>query len=307
MTVFEKLHNTGQDLGFLSLFAKTFSSFLTRKLQIVLIVLLLSVSCATQHRTETWRAQYSYLEQPIPQGPFTESNYYVVFLVAASHLDYKDNKELFESLARHNNPLKKGQVGHSWIYLKGQRNGKPIVFHGGQSVRSEKARPWYFDGVLNYMEYGFLNPTDDQKKKPRHEANPVKYLWAELDAGFFQKGSGRCSPTYAAKVDLSREQFEEILVFTDPKTYPYKNFSLVDKQCSSFLAKVASMAGLHLEHQVTIEIAPVLHAGSREYRLWTDPQYSKLTFSSPDIIERSLMNAVKEGKAQYALQWYMNR
>jgi len=291
----------------ISLFATVLSSLLCRKPAIALIVLLLSVSCTSQHQTETWRLQYSYLEQPIPQGPFTESNYYVVFLVAASHLNYNDNKELFESLARHNNALKKGQVGHSWIYLKGQRNGKSVIFHGGHSVRSEMARPWYFDGVIDYIECGFLNPTDHQKKNPRYEANPVKYLWAELKVGFFQKGSGGRTPTYAAKVDLSKEQFEEILAFTDPKVYPYKYFSLVNRQCSSFLSRIASMAGLPLEHRVTVKIDPVFQAGSREYRLWTDPRYSKLTFSSPDILERSLMNAVKEGKAQYALHWYINR
>ncbi|MFC1579995.1 hypothetical protein ACFL4N_03690 [Thermodesulfobacteriota bacterium] len=288
-------------------FSSALPSSMCRKLAIVFIALFLSTSCSPQHHTETWRAQYRYLEQPVPQGPFTESNYYAVFLVAASHLDYDDNKELFESLARHNNAFKKGQVGHSWVYLKGQRDGKTVIFHGGHSVRSGEARPWYFDGVIDYIEYGYLNPTDHQKKNPRYEANPVKYLWAELDVGYFQKGSGWRKPTYAAKVDLSKEQFEEIFAFTDPKVYPYKYFSLVNKQCSSLLAQVASMAGLALEHQVTVEIAPVFQAGSREYRLWADPQYSKITFSSPDIIERSLMNAVREGKAQYALDWYRNR
>lgn len=291
-----------------SIFSGAVSSLFHKKLSILLLILLLSTACTIQHRSESWRMQYSYLEQPIPKKPaFRESDYYVVFLVAASHLNYNDNRELFRSIEALNSPLKKGPMGHSWIYLKGQRNGKPVVFHGGQSVRSSMARPWYFDGVIHYMEYGYLNPTDQQKKNPRYEPNPIKYLWAELDVGLFQKGSGGLSPTYAAKVDLSKSQFEEILAFTDPRVYPYTSFSLVNNQCSSFLARIALMAGLPLEHQVTVKIAPVLRAGSREYRLWTDPRYSKITLSSPDIIEHSLMNAVREGKAQYALEWYMNR
>ncbi|MBZ0110280.1 MAG: hypothetical protein K8F52_16650 [Candidatus Scalindua rubra] len=45
-------------------------------------------------------------------------------------------------------------------------------------------------------------------------------------------------------------------------------------------------------------------AGGKEYRLWTDPRYSNLKLSTPDIIERSLIHAVMEGRAEYALDWY---
>jgi hypothetical protein len=66
------------------------------------------------------------------------------------------------------------------------------------------------------------------------------------------------------------------------------------------------MAGLPLEHTVTLDIPSRLRIGNRQYRLWDDPKYSKITFSTPDILERSLMEAVSEGRAQYALDGYLS-
>ncbi len=94
------------------------------------------------------------------------------------------------------------------------------------------------------------------------------------------------------------------MAFMDEDTYPYQHFSLPGNQCSSFLAKIADMAGLKLEHSVDVKIESVFKAGGKEYRLWTDPYYSILTLSTPDVVERSLIKAVMEGKAEYALGWY---
>ena len=277
-------------------------------MQIFCVLLFWITSCASQPQTESWRRQYSHLGHPVAENRiFTESDYYIVFLVAARHLDYHDNVELFKTIARYESSFKKGEVGHSWVYLKGIRDGKTVTIEGGHSARLGKRQPRFYDGVMNYIQYGYANPTDSQKNNPRYEPNPIRYLWAELDVGLFQKGSGGLVPTYAAKVDLSREQFDKIISFVDQKKYPYQRFSLVGNQCSSFLARIAAMVGFPLEHAVTIQLESVLKVGIREYRLWTDPRYSTITFSSPDVIERSLMKAVAEERAEYARTWYLNK
>ena len=43
----------------------------------------------------------------------------------------------------------------------------------------------------------------------------------------------------------------------------------------------------------------------RRYVLWRDPEYSAITIATPDILEKSLMEAVDEGRAEYALPWYL--
>ena len=275
-------------------------------LQLLFVILFLIQACAHVPRTESWQQQYRHLQQPLPQNKsITETDYYIVFLVTARHLDYLDTRELAKSLVRYGRG--KGDIGHSWIYLKGIKDGQTLIQEGCQSGQRGKTQPRFFEGVKNYIEYGYANPTNSQKRSPRYEPNPIKYLWDELNDGFYQEGSGGFRPTYAAKVDLTKEKFDEILDYIDPKRYPFERFSLVDNQCSSFVARLASMAGLSLKHQVTVKIEPQLRVGNQQYRLWTDPRYSKITFSTPDVLEHSLMKAVAKGEAEYALGWYLNR
>jgi len=275
-------------------------------LQLVFAILFLFHSCAQVPATESWRQQYSHLQKSFPDNDtITETDYYIIFLVTARHLEYWDTKELAKSLIRYSGG--KGDIGHSWVYLKGIKDGRTFILEGGQSWRLGKTQPGFFEGVKNYIQYGYANPTKPQKRNPRYEPNPIKYLWDELYGGFFQKGSGGFRPTFAAKFDLTKEKFDEILDYIDPKRYPFERFSLVGNQCSSFTARLASMAGLSLEHEVTVKSEPQIRVGKQQYRLWTDPRYSKITFSTPDVLERSLMEAVERGEAEYALGWYLNR
>jgi hypothetical protein len=135
--------------------------------------------------------------------------------------------------------------------------------------------------------------------------DPIQYLWATQYDGFFQEGSGGHVPTYAVKVDLSQEQFEKILFFIDPKNYYYREYALTCNQCSSFVAQVASLIDFPFEHEITIEIKEKVTLRGQTLYLWKDPYYSQLTISTPDILERSLMEAVDEGRAEYALDWYL--
>ncbi len=135
--------------------------------------------------------------------------------------------------------------------------------------------------------------------------NPIRYLWSPQTDGFFQWGSGGHTPNFAIKIDLTEKQFQRIVAFVHPSNYYYGDYALIHNQCSSFVAKVAALADFTMDYEVAISIPPVITFGGCTSILWTDPQYANLTFSSPDIIERSLMQAIREGRAQYALPWYL--
>jgi hypothetical protein len=248
---------------------------------------------------------YEYLNWKVPkEKSIVESDYYLVFLVCARHLDYGNSQKLFKTLVKHASGGKNADVGHSWILLHGQLDGREVTIEGGQSGELGIDRPKYYDGIMNLYEYGYANPTSSQKRQARHEPNPVKYLWADVDDGFFQEGNGGFSPTFAAKMDLTKEQFEAIYRFIDPKNYNYRHYSLVGQQCSSFLAKIAQITGVPVDHRVSIEIDPFLKVWGEKVRLWTDSQFSRISFSAPEPIERSLMDAVRSGTAENALYWY---
>ena len=210
----------------------------------------------------------------------TDENYLVIF-VSAKHLDYSDGNSLLNSIIKKKSSS--GLFGHAWIYLHGLIDSKHIVIEGGHTGEFGVLQPRYLDGVMAGIQ--------------RKEPNPIKYLWEAQTDGGFQKGSGGFKPTYAAKISITQDQLETILTFIDPKHYDYKNFILTGGQCSSFAAKVASLADLQINSKVTIPIQKRLKLGRRCYNLWNDENYSSITIDSPDILEKSLKEAVKEKKA----------
>ena len=278
-------------------------------LKIILISLFafMMTSCAVAPvpKSELWQQQYQHLNYTIPENNhFTKSEYYIVFLVAARHLDYSDSRILFEAVSNIDNKMRRSRVGHSWIYLRDIKDREIIIMEGGQSVGFGKLETGFVEGVVNLANYGYAEPTAAEKQHYRYEPNPIKHLWDERNDGFYQQGSGLLAPTFAAKVDITQEQFEKVLAFMDPDKHSYKKFSLTGKQCSSFVAEAAELVGLKLEHVVTIDIPPEFELNGKRYRLWQNPKYSKLTFSTPDVLECSLIQLVMEGRAEYALDWY---
>lgn len=216
-----------------------------------------------------------------------ESDYFLIILVDARHIDTSNSQTFLQTMTKHPaNGSKEGDVGHAWIYLK----GRDFAIEGGHTGEYGVIRPRYADGMMQYLSQG--------------DHNPVRYLWESLDDGIFQRGCGGHSPTYAAKFDLTQEQYESILTFIHPERYPYKKYSLTGRQCTSFVAQVAALAGIHLPTEVTMKIYPTAKISRERVRLWNDPQYASITFSSPDALEQSLIAAVRRGEAQPALAWY---
>lgn len=260
--------------------------------------------CSTVPQTQEYREMYAHLRRPIPCSPALQHNdYFLVILTDARHLDYTTNHSFFKTVAKHpDDGCKQGDVGHTWIYLQGVRDDERIYLEGGYSGESGRFQARYFDGIMNYIDFGYANPTAEDLEAPRYEENPAKYLWEIQYDGFFQWGPGYHRPTYAAKVNITPEQFERIWSFID--NFYYREYSLINSQCSSFAAQIASLAGFELDCEVHIPIDAELKVGETCLHFWTDPTYALLTVSSPDVIERSLMQAVQEGRAEYALEWY---
>jgi hypothetical protein len=255
----------------------------------LIICLLLFNSCALKPRSQSYGRQYAHLNIPIRQSiQMTESEYFLVILVDGKHLDYTHSQSFLQTFTKHpSNGSKEGQVGHAWIYLK----GKDSVLEGGHSGEYGVIRPRYVDGMMHYLVCG--------------DPDPVRYLWEPLNDGHFQKGSGGHTPSYAAKFDLSKKEYEAILTFIHPQRYPYKNYSLTGRQCTSYISQIAALADIHLEIDVTMKILPTAKVSGEYVRMWQDPKYASITFSSPDILERSLIKKVNQGEAEYALQWYL--
>lgn len=234
-----------------------------------------------------------------------KESYALVILVDAYHLDYSGVEPFFRSVAknalRNRKRVGMGGLGHAWIRLEGEYQGEKFILEGGHSGERETSPPGYFDGIMNYSEWGYAEPTAAQKRAPCYEPNPIKYLWTIRSDGYFQRGAGGHIPTYAAKISLTRAQFEAILAYIRPSRYCFAHYALMGPQCCTFVANIAAFAGVKLDCDVVMSIAPACFFRNMTIRLWEDPRYSRLTIATPDGVERSLKEAVERGEATYAL------
>jgi hypothetical protein len=271
----------------------------------ILLLTWILCSCSSVPTSEAYHQFYAHLQPRIRSftQPSEISRYFIVFLVDARHLDYTDNYSFCKTVAKHpSDGSKNGDVGHAWIYLQGEVDGQTVFIEGGHTGETGCYQAPYFDGIMNYLDYGYATPTSEQLLSPRYEPNPVKYLWETQQDGFFQWGAGNHRPSFAARIDLSQEQFLHVLAFLE--NYGYAEYALTGNQCSSFMAQVAAIAELDLESEVTMQIASHVQVGGRCLRLWEDPCYAELTIATPDVLEKSLMDAVEGGHATDAMEWY---
>lgn len=261
-------------------------------LSILTFLLFQFTSCSWRPASEEYRMQYTYLEEKIQKGSFAGSDYYIVFLVDSKHFDYSDSYTFLNTFVKHpDSASKECTVGHAWILLKGlDALGNPIVIEGGHSGELGIEVPRYMDGIFSLIQ--------------AQDLNPIKYLWEPLNDGFFQKGNGGHTPTCAAKVNLKKEQFEDVLNFIHPEVYPYKKYSLTARQCVTFLTQIAALLDLNISSETSLPIKQSIIISKKKYILWTDPCYSLVTFSSPERLEHSLIKLLQKGKAECALEWY---
>lgn len=266
---------------------------------VLFFILILNLCGCYQPNSPEYKALYSHLQnQPAWVETQCVSDYFLIFYVNARHLDYTDNYSFLNTVAKHpSDGTRNRDVGHVWIYLQGIQEGRCVSLCGGHSGERGICQAKYFDGIMNYIDFGYANPSKEQFVQRRYEPNPIKYLWESQSDGYFEHGSGMHRPTFAAKINLTSVQFDKIFEFVH--SYNYSNYSLTGNQCASFAAQIASLAELELECEITLPIRKEIYLAGERIRFWEDPKYSRLTISTPDMIERSLMRAVREGKAEY--------
>lgn len=220
------------------------------------------------------------VEQDCPQVLNSRSDYFLAIFVSAKHFDYSSSQGCLRSMAKNS---RDGRFGHAWVYVRGMRDGQPVEITGGHSGELGQARPRYFDGVADLIESG--------------DPNPIRYLWEVLPDGFFQEGSGGHQPTFAAQIAITPEQFEKIVDFM--QSYPYREYALTKKQCTTYCLEIAAMADWKLEGHVTLPIARSIIFGGVRMRLWHNPSYATITFASPDRLEESLRESVAANRCHF--------
>lgn len=251
-----------------------------------IIAFLLFLPACCKPRSDSYRDFYKYCADLPQEESIVEAPFYVLFLVNARHLDYGSLPSFMKTCAKHpSDGSKNGDVGHAWVYLKSPNE----VIEGGQSGETGLYQPRYLEGVLENADLG--------------ADNPVCYLWEPQCDGFFQRGAGGHRPTFAAKIDLTEQQYHIAKDYIT--SYDFSDYRLSEHQCTTFVKGLAESLGIELDDQVILYFPQELKILGRTYCLWKDEKFHKLTCGSPDKLEESLVELVRRREAVNATCWYI--
>ena len=219
------------------------------------------------------------------------SDYFLVLLVDARHLDYSSPSNYFSTLGQGLFFSQDPNTGHAWIVLSGTEDGKEWVFEGGHTGEFGLYAPRYFDEVvrLSYEE---------------HHPNPAHYLFTPLPDGSIQYGSGGHRPTFAAALPLTEEGYHRIRRLLLKDGYDFSQWGIRGPNCIRFVLSCLAAADIELDCQETLVMPQSFLYRGEEIRLWSDPTFSTITVETPELLEKRLWQLTEEGRALVAMQWY---
>ncbi len=255
--------------------------------RLLLLFSLLALSgCSWKPFHGKYKQQYTYLNEPVPAAVEPVGSHYLVILVDARHLDYTDQNKLGMTINKNpSNGSKRASTGHAWLILYG--DGAEI--EGGHTTDNDMM--------------GFIDSVQDavEEKDP----NPIRVFSESSVAGRFEPGTGDFSASFAGAITITPDQYRDIRQYIDE--YDYSRYHLQKSQCCTFVRDAAKRAGIELETEVVIPVTQKSWILGHTLQLWTDPKYSKFPLPSPDILERSLRAAAREGRVTNVTSWAQDR
>jgi hypothetical protein len=70
--------------------------------------------------------------------------------------------------------------------------------------------------------------------------------------------------------------------------------------------ETAALAGINLIHRIRLTWPPETKVLGRMRRVWTDPQYRILEYSTPDLLEMDLRQLARSGIGSDVTEWYLS-
>lgn len=215
---------------------------------------------------------------PATGTPVGDEGYYLYILNESANWDYSDTTSLLTSIW-------KRPWGHSWLILESPR-GRLECGHTGD-LGQRKLR--YHAGVFQRIRDG--------------DPNPIAYLWTTVSDGLFQIGMPKRPPTFVWRMPVTRRRYQ--LIYEYVMHRKYDQFGVRTNNCTDMVIETAALAGINLIHRIRLTMPPVEKFWGRTLRVWTDPQYRILEYSTPDVLETDLRQLVLLGIGSDVTEWYL--
>lgn len=210
--------------------------------------------------------------------PVGDEGCYLYILNEAANWDYSTTDSLLFSIWQR-------PWAHTWLILESPE--ERLEF--GHTGDLGQMKPRYHAGVFQRIQEG--------------HPNPIAYLWEPMDDGMFQTGPPNRPPTFVWRMPITRQRQQRIYEFTMQRQYD--QFGLRSNNCTDLAVAVAALAGIHLIHRIRLTGPQYVKVWGRKRRIWTDPQYRILDYSTPDVLEVDLRHLAQMGIGSDVTQGYL--
>lgn len=210
--------------------------------------------------------------------PVGDKGYYLYILSEAANWDFSAASSLVFSIWRR-------PWAHSWIILESPQTSLEFGHTGDFGV----VTPRYHEGVIKQGRAG--------------DPNPIAYLWQTMADGEFQAGKPNRPPSFVWRMPISQGHHQLIQEYVNQRTY--NTFGLRNNNCTDMVATTASLAGINLTHRIRLTLPPETKFLGQTLRVWTDPIYRILEFSTPEVLEMELRQLATMGIGSDVTEWYL--
>jgi hypothetical protein len=173
-------------------------------------------------------------------------------------------------------------VGSSWKV--------PMIVWNSATPATSGSKPRFHDGVFQRIRDG--------------HPDPIAYLWRTMSDGQFQIGKPNRPPTFVWRIPITKRRHQ--LIYEYMMQRKYDQFGVRTNNCTDMVTEAAALAGINLIHRIRLTLPPETKVWGRTVRVWTDPQYRILEYSTPDVLDADLRQLARLGIGSDVTEWYLN-
>jgi len=215
---------------------------------------------------------------PATKTPVGDEGYYLYILNEAADWDYSGAASLVFTIWMR-------PWAHSWLMLESPRDRLEFGHTGDLGI----TKPRYHEGVFQRIREG--------------DPNPIAYLWQTMADGQFQVGKPNRPPTFVWRMPITQRRYQLIHEYVMQRKY--EQFGLRTNNCTDLVAEVAALAGINLIHRIRLTGPQEVKIWGRPRRVWTDPQYRILEYSTPEVLDADLRQLARLGIGSDVTEWYL--
>lgn len=214
-----------------------------------------------------------------------EPGYNLYVLTDSKGFDFSNAKAFLKTLHKHPRGGKQDHsVGHSWLLLQSPDE----LLECGHTGEFGLDEPGYYRGITSLIR--------------KRDADPIRYLHTTMRDGEYHSGPGSHEASFVARFPITSDEHRAILAYIDG--YDYSVFSVTDRQCTDFVLGALRIIGVKAATRMRLALPQTVHYGFKEFRIWTNPEFSTVTIGFADVLEKQLRQMVERGQAYDATEWY---